>query len=197
MNMSGKVFVLGDHIDTDQIISAEYLHLVPTKPDELKQLGQHAFDGLGLQYERFEAKYTFVIAGKNFGCGSSREHAPVALAAAGIKAVIAQSYARIFYRNCIATGSIFPLESKLDLTQEFKTGDEIEIDLEKLIIKRTRDNQEFSLIELVPLMVKLSPLFTIPPPIPALLLCIELFPVIKKLVPFSFIIPPPTPVAPL
>lgn len=100
--IKGKVFVLDDNIDTDQIIPAEYLTLVPSKPDEYEKLGSYALIGLPDRYDRFIAEgesktvYSIIVAGENFGCGSSREHAPIALGAAGLEAVVAQSYARIF-----------------------------------------------------------------------------------------------------
>lgn len=77
----------------------------------------------------YQSKYTIVIGGDNFGCGSSREHAPVALGAAGVSAVVAESYARIFFRNSVATGEIYPLESEVRLCDECKTGDVVTIEL--------------------------------------------------------------------
>src|SRR5262249_59677972 len=74
--------------------------------------------------------YTIVVAGKNFGCGSSREHAPIALGAAGAKAVVAESYARIFFRNCVATGELYPCETPARLTDAFRTNDEAMLDLD-------------------------------------------------------------------
>lgn len=130
----GKVYVAGENIDTDQIIPAQYLNLVPTIPEEYQALGSHAMAGLPETMPRFVAEgatrsaYTFVVAGRNFGCGSSREHAPVALGAAGVKAVVAESYARIFFRNAVATGEVFPLETADRLTEIFNTGDEAELD---------------------------------------------------------------------
>ena len=133
--ISGKVFVVGDNVDTDQIIPAEYLNLVPTIPEEYRLLGTHAMGGLPegsqtmIEAGTVPCPYTIMIGGTNYGCGSSREHAPIALGAAGIKAVVAASYARIFFRNSVATGEIFPLESTLDLSKLFRTGDEAVIDL--------------------------------------------------------------------
>ncbi|PIN09213.1 3-isopropylmalate dehydratase [Handroanthus impetiginosus] len=132
----GLCYVVGDNIDTDQIIPAEYLTLVPSKPDEYEKLGSYALIGLPSSYEtRFvepgetKTKYSIVIGGDNFGCGSSREHAPVALGASGVKAVVAESYARIFFRNSVATGEIYPLESEGRLCEECKTGDVVTIEL--------------------------------------------------------------------
>jgi 3-isopropylmalate/(R)-2-methylmalate dehydratase small subunit len=129
----GKIYVLGDNIDTDQIIPACYLNLVPTIPEEYRKLGSYALSGLPDECPPLVAagaqrsEYAIIVAGRNFGCGSSREHAPIALGAAGIKAVIAQSYARIFFRNAIATGELYPLETDERLCDLLRTGDQGEI----------------------------------------------------------------------
>jgi len=115
---SGPVFVVRDHIDTDQIIPAQYLTLVPTIPEEYKKLGSYAMCGLPetlypvryVKEGQLDSEYPIVVAGRNFGCGSSREHAPIALGSAGCKVVLAQSFARIFFRNSIATGVLYPCE---------------------------------------------------------------------------------------
>jgi 3-isopropylmalate/(R)-2-methylmalate dehydratase small subunit len=130
----GKVFVVGDNIDTDQIIPAKYLSLVPTIPEEYEKLGSYAMIGWPGEPRyvlegRTKTDYPIIIGGRNFGCGSSREHAPIALGAAGCEVVVARSFARIFFRNCIATGELYPVETDvpdLGLT----TGDEVEIDLD-------------------------------------------------------------------
>src|ERR1044071_1165355 len=126
---SGPVFVVRDNIDTDQIIPAQYLTLVPTIPDEYEKLGSYALIGLpdNLYPARFVAEgktktdYKIVIAGRNFGCGSSREHAPIALGAAGVEAVIAESFARIFFRNAVATGELYPYDARERLCETVKT----------------------------------------------------------------------------
>jgi len=149
--ISGRVYVLGDNIDTDLIIPAQYLNLVPTIPEEYLKLGSYALSGLPDSYQRFikqgEAKseFTVIVAGKNFGCGSSREHAVTALAAAGIRAVVAESYARIFFRNSIATGELYPLESEEPLTQHFKNGEQVEIDVAGGTITGNSPNRSFRL----------------------------------------------------
>lgn len=132
----GLCYVVGDNIDTDQIIPAEYLTLVPSNPDEYEKLGSYALIGLPSTYTtRFiepnenKTKYSIIIAGDNFGCGSSREHAPVALGAAGAVAVVAESYARIFFRNSVATGEVYPLESEVRVCEECKTGHTVTIEL--------------------------------------------------------------------
>lgn len=152
----GKVFVVLDNIDTDQIIPAEYLTLVPSNPSEYRKLGSYAMIGLPAeQYKtkyveegQFDTHYPILIAGQNFGCGSSREHAPVAIGAAGGCAVVAQSYARIFFRNCSATGELYPWESKERLVDKFDTGDEGIIDFEKRTITNVSSGDVFELNDL-------------------------------------------------
>lgn len=129
--VTSPIYVVRDNIDTDQIIPAQYLTLVPTIPEEYEKLGSYALIGLPdeLYPERFvpegemKTPYRIVIAGRNFGCGSSREHAPIAMGAAGAEAVIADSFARIFFRNCVATGELYPYDSAERLCDIVKTGD--------------------------------------------------------------------------
>jgi 3-isopropylmalate/(R)-2-methylmalate dehydratase small subunit len=141
----GKTYVLGDNVDTDQIIPAHYLMYNPAVADERRQFGRYALSGVpddaaGLPAGHIpfvdltdetntRSDYTIVLAGKNFGCGSSREHAPLALAEAGIKAVVADFYARIFFRNAINGGYLIPLEWAGQERPVASTGDELEIDL--------------------------------------------------------------------
>ena len=147
----GAVYVLGDNIDTDQIIPAEFLNLVPTIPEEYAALGSHAMGGLPEDCPPFvprgeqRAPFAIIIAGRNFGCGSSREHAPVALGAAGIRAVVAQSYARIFFRNAVATGELYPLESADRLCDVFRNGDEAGVDLETHELLQVATGTRFAL----------------------------------------------------
>jgi 3-isopropylmalate/(R)-2-methylmalate dehydratase small subunit len=147
----GRVYVLEDNIDTDQIIPAHYLNLVPTIPEEYTQLGSHALSGLPDEALDFIHKgevcsdYSVIIAGRNFGCGSSREHAPICLGAAGVQAVVAESYARIFFRNAVATGEIYPLESTQRLCDRFTTGEEIEIDVDAATLTRVSNGEIFTL----------------------------------------------------
>src|SRR5437764_373238 len=135
---SGPVYVVRDNIDTDQIISAQYLNLVPTIPDEYKKLGSYALAGLPdslyptryVEQGQLESKYPIVVGGRNFGCGSSREHAPIAMGSAGCKIVLAESFARIFFRNCVATGELYPCECTDRLCDVLKTGDVVTVDLD-------------------------------------------------------------------
>jgi len=141
--ISAKAFVLGDNIDTDQIIPAEYLSYNPADPQERKYFSQYALSGVpssssGLpggnirfvQEEKFTADFGVIIAGRNFGCGSSREHAPLAIAEAGCHLVVAESYARIFYRNSINGGYLVPIETPRRLIEEIATGDQVEVDVQ-------------------------------------------------------------------
>ena len=151
LKVTGKVYVLGDNIDTDLIIPTMYLNLVPTIPEEYRKLGSHAFAGLPDSYPVFASNpdgttpYAIVVAGKNFGCGSSREHAPIAIGAAGCKAVVAESYARIFFRNAVASGEVYPLETAESLREAFKTGDEATLDLAAGTLTRLADGKVFPL----------------------------------------------------
>lgn len=138
MKLTSKVFVVTDNIDTDQIIPAQYLTLVPTIAEEYEKLGSYALIGLpDDQYPtdfvpegQTKTEYQIVIAGRNFGCGSSREHAPIAMGAAGVRAVIAESFARIYFRNCVATGELYPFDSNERLCDLVKTGDEATLDFD-------------------------------------------------------------------
>jgi 3-isopropylmalate/(R)-2-methylmalate dehydratase small subunit len=138
--ITGKAYVLGDNIDTDQIIPAQYLSYNPSIPDERKYFGMYANSGVpeaeaGLplghtrfvEKDQFASTYTIIVGGKNFGCGSSREHAPLALAEAGVQCVIAEFYARIFFRNSVNGGYLLPLESVKRLVADVRTGDELEV----------------------------------------------------------------------
>jgi len=136
---TGPVYVVRDNIDTDQIISAQYLNLVPTIAEEYEKLGSYALDGLpkSLYATRYvkdgqlDSEYPIVVAGKNFGCGSSREHAPIAMGSANCEIVLAESFARIFFRNCVATGELYPCECADRLCDILKTGDVVTVDLDK------------------------------------------------------------------
>lgn len=135
---TGPVYVVRDNIDTDQIIPAQYLNLIPTIPEEYKKLGSYALCGLpeSLYATRYveegqtESRYPIVVGGRNFGCGSSREHAPIALGAAGCKIVLAESFARIFFRNSVATGELYPCECTDRLCDLLKNGEVVTVDLD-------------------------------------------------------------------
>jgi len=153
--MTGRVYVLGDNVDTDQIIPAQYLSYNPALPQERKYFGIYALSSVpeaqaGLPAGRVpfvpagqeKSPYSIVLAGKNFGCGSSREHAPLALAEAGVQCVIAEFYARIFFRNSVNGGYLVPLESVQRLVEQTHTGDELEVRLtEGLLLNKTRNQR--------------------------------------------------------
>jgi len=135
---TGPVYVVRDNIDTDQIIPAQYLTLVPTMPDEYEKLGSYAMCGLPdalypirfVEEGQLDSKYLIIVGGRNFGCGSSREHAPIALGSAKSRIVLAESFARIFFRNCVATGELYPCECLDRLCDILKTGDVVTVDLD-------------------------------------------------------------------
>ena len=140
--IEGIAYVLGNDVDTDQIIPAEHLVYSLSDPEERKNYGKFALSGVpgkqaGLpggnipftENGQSESKYSIIIGGKNFGCGSSREHAPACMEIAGVKAVVALSYARIFYRNSVDGGFFIPFECDTLLVEEIKTGDDLKIDL--------------------------------------------------------------------
>jgi 3-isopropylmalate/(R)-2-methylmalate dehydratase small subunit len=157
--ITGKAYVLGDNVDTDQIIPAQYLSFNPSIPEERKFFGMYALssvpdgqrglrgggaDDIGghipfVRENEFRSDYTIVVGGKNFGSGSSREHAPLALAEAGVQCVIAEFYARIFFRNSVNGGYLIPFESEKRLVETVHTGDELEVRLaEQTVINKTR-----------------------------------------------------------
>jgi 3-isopropylmalate/(R)-2-methylmalate dehydratase small subunit len=157
--IKGKAYVLGDNIDTDQIIPAEHLVYSLTDQEELKKYGHFAISGVPpekaglpdggkpfIAGENHMSEYNIIIGGSNFGCGSSREHAPFALQVAGVKAVIAESYARIFYRNSVDGGFLVPYESKEKLNNKIKTGDSVEINVDgnKIINHSTKTIYELN-----------------------------------------------------
>ncbi len=150
---TGPVYVVRDNIDTDQIIPAQFLNLVPTIPEEYEKLGSYALWGLpdSLYPTRYlkegatKTEYPIVVSGRNFGCGSSREHAPIALGAADCQCVVGESFARIFFRNCIATGELYPVECVDRLTDLFKTGDIATVDIDANTIRHHGTGKVYAL----------------------------------------------------
>ena len=134
---SGKCFCYGDDVDTDVIIPARYLNT--SDPEELKK---HCMEDIDKNFASEVKENDFIVAKDNFGCGSSREHAPISIKANKVSAVIAKSFARIFYRNAINIGLVI-VESET-LPDETKTGDELEMDLENGIIKNLTTNKTYS-----------------------------------------------------
>ncbi len=135
MIIKGKVHKFGDNINTDDIIAAKYL--LTTDP---KELGRHCMEHIRPDFVKEISRSDIIVAGKYFGCGSSREHAPLAIRGCGISAVIAKSFASIFYRNSINTG--LPI-LECGQTDEIEAGDTLEIDLDKGIIKNITKNKTY------------------------------------------------------
>jgi|TARA_B110000263_G_scaffold2453_1_gene2054 3-isopropylmalate/(R)-2-methylmalate dehydratase small subunit len=125
-----------DNIDTDVIIPGTYL-----KIHDYNELATHAMEGLDPDFPSKVKNGDFIVAGKNFGCGSSREHAPIALSTCGIKAVIATSFARIFYRNSVDGAFLLPIEIDDEIYQKISNSDQLEINIEKNEIKNITKNE--------------------------------------------------------
>jgi 3-isopropylmalate/(R)-2-methylmalate dehydratase small subunit len=156
--IKSKAFVLGNNIDTDQIIPAEHLVYSLSDEKESKMYGKYALSSVppeksglpkgNIPYVKegeFESGYGIIIGGTNFGCGSSREHAPFALEKAGAKVIIAESYTRIFFRNAVDGGFVIPYESKEKLFDKINTGDELVVDLENNILKNVSTGKDYAL----------------------------------------------------
>ncbi|MCS7203623.1 MAG: 3-isopropylmalate dehydratase small subunit [Thermodesulfovibrio sp.] len=122
MKIRGRVWKFGDNIDTDVIIPARYLNT-----SDPKELAKHVMEDADPEFPSKVRPGDIIVAGKNFGCGSSREHAPLAIKAAGVQAVVAKSFARIFFRNAFNIG--LPIFEVPDLVDESQDRDEIEIDM--------------------------------------------------------------------
>ena len=135
MMCKGRVFRYGDNVNTDEIIPARYLNT--SDPEEL---AKHCMEDIDASFIKNVKPGDIIVADKNFGCGSSREHAPVAIKAAGISLVIAQSFARIFFRNAINIG--LPICEAPQAVKEIRSGDQLEIDLSSgKIYNNTRGKQ--------------------------------------------------------
>ena len=147
-NFKGTVHKLGDHIDTDAIIPARFLVTTDTA-----ELGSHCMEGLEEGWGKRLKKGDFIVAGRNFGCGSSREHAPLAILGAGVPVVIAHSFARIFYRNSFNMG-LLPIELG-DQVAEISEGDTLNIDLDQGVIHNARTGEDLVFPPLPPAMLEL------------------------------------------
>jgi len=156
--ITGKAYVLGDNVDTDQIIPAQYLTFNPSIPEEYKQFGKYALSSVpppqaGLPKghipfhtaDEFVSDYKIIVGGKNFGCGSSREHAPIALDAAGIEVVVAEFYARIFYRNSVNGGYLIPFECGERLCERVCTGDQLRLDVAAAVLENLTTRETYTL----------------------------------------------------
>jgi len=136
MMLKGRVWKYGDNVDTDVIIPARYLNT--SNP---RELAAHVLEGLDPKFAEKVKKGDIIVAGENFGCGSSREHAPLAIKAAGVSCVIAKSFARIFYRNAINIG--LPIIEAPDAVERIADGDVLEIELLSGIIRNVTQDEEY------------------------------------------------------
>ena len=135
MKANGTVFKYGDNVDTDVIIPARYLNV-----SEPSELASHCMEDIDTEFVKKVKKGDIIIADKNFGCGSSREHAPIAIKASGVSCVIAETFARIFYRNAINIG--LPIIECPEASVGIGAGDEVEVDFDSgMIYNRTRGTQ--------------------------------------------------------
>jgi 3-isopropylmalate/(R)-2-methylmalate dehydratase small subunit len=139
--MAGKVIKYErDNIDTDVILPGTYLKL-----HDYDEIAKHAMEGIDPNFHGRVKSGDFIVAGKNFGCGSSREHAPIALSHCGIKGVLALSFARIFYRNSVDGAFLLPIEIDEETYKKISDGDEIEVNTEKNEIKNLTKNESYTM----------------------------------------------------
>lgn len=148
MKTKGKVFRYKDNVDTDVIIPARYLNT-----SNAEELASHCMEDIDKDFVKKVEKGDIIVADKNFGCGSSREHAPLAIKTSGIGCVIARSFARIFYRNSINIGlAILECEEACD---NIEAGDEVEVDFDSGVIKNLTKNEKYQAEPFPPFMQSL------------------------------------------
>ncbi|PUA34429.1 MAG: 3-isopropylmalate dehydratase small subunit [Candidatus Terraquivivens tikiterensis] len=148
--MRGRVHKYGDNVDTDSIIPGRFL-----KEMDPKRLAEHAMEGIDPNFVMKVKQGDFIVAGKNFGCGSSREHAPIALKYAGIRAVLAKSFARIFYRNAVDGGFLIPIEIDDNIYERLSDGDEIEVDVSEGTIRNITKGEVYKMRPIPELVMKI------------------------------------------
>jgi 3-isopropylmalate/(R)-2-methylmalate dehydratase small subunit len=148
MAISGRVWKYGDNVDTDAIIPARYLNM--SAPEDL---AAHCMEDIDTTFAKNVRPGDIIVAGKNFGCGSSREHAPVAIKASGVSCVIAESFARIFFRNAINIG--LPILECPAAAQETQAGQRLEVDLAQGIIRNLDTGRAYRATPYPPFMLEL------------------------------------------
>ncbi len=148
MILKGRIWKFGNNIDTDAIIPARYLNT-----SDPKELAGHVMEDADKEFQARVKPGDIIIAGANFGCGSSREHAPIAIKAAGIQAVVATSFARIFYRNAFNIG--LPIFESKETYEKSNEGDKIEIDADRGIIMNTTKDEQYIAKPIPPFMQEL------------------------------------------
>jgi 3-isopropylmalate/(R)-2-methylmalate dehydratase small subunit len=144
----GRVFKYGDNVDTDVIIPARYLN-----SSDPKELATHCMEDIDKEFVNKVKPGDIIVADKNFGCGSSREHAPIAIKASGVSCVIAETFARIFYRNSINIG--LPIIECAEASREIKAGDEVKVDFDSGIITDMTTGKQFQGQAFPPFMQKI------------------------------------------
>lgn len=148
MILKGRVWRFGDDVDTDAIIPARYLNT-----SDPAELARHVMEDADKDFPAKVRQGDIIVAGKNFGCGSSREHAPISIKAAGIQAVIARSFARIFYRNSFNIG--LPIFESQDASDKIREGDVVEIDADTGIIRNLSCGEQYTAEMIPPFMQEL------------------------------------------
>ena len=148
MKVKGNALKFGDNVDTDVILPGKYLVLI----DPI-ELAKHAMEGLDPAFPEKAKKGVIVVGGKNFGCGSSREQAPLALKYAGVKCLLADSFARIFFRNAINIG--LPVIEHKGISAAVNNGDEITVDFESGTIQNLSQDKSFQAIKLPPFILQI------------------------------------------
>lgn len=143
MKAHGFVFKYGDNVDTDVIIPARYLNIADTK-----ELASHAMEDIDTSFVKKVKAGDIIVANRNFGCGSSREHAPLVIKENGVACVVAASFARIFYRNAINIG--LPILECAEAAEKIEAGDEIRIDFETGIITNVTKNETYQALAFPP-----------------------------------------------
>ncbi|HIT00334.1 MAG TPA: 3-isopropylmalate dehydratase small subunit [Candidatus Faecaligallichristensenella faecipullorum] len=146
--MRAHVIKYGDHVDTDVIIPARYLNT-----SDPKELAKHCMEDIDKDFAEKNKDGCIIVAGKNFGSGSSREHAPIALKASGVPLVIADSFARIFYRNALNIG--LPIIECPEAAAEIQQGDELEVDLSSGVIEDLTTSKRYQAMPIPPFMQQL------------------------------------------
>ncbi|MFL6359788.1 MAG: 3-isopropylmalate dehydratase small subunit [Nitrososphaeraceae archaeon] len=138
------------NIDTDVIIPGPYL-----KIHDHKELAKHAMEGIDAKFPEKVSNGDFLVCGSNFGCGSSREHAPIALSGTGIKAILAPSFARIFYRNAVDGGYLLPIEVEDEIIKRISDNDNLDIDISRNKITNLSKNESYAMKPFPPLIAKI------------------------------------------
>ena len=148
MKASGKAVKYGDNIDTDVIIPARYLNT-----SDPKELASHCMEDIDREFVKNVKPGDVMVGGKNFGCGSSREHAPIAIKESGISCVIAETFARIFYRNSINIG--LPILECAEASEKIAPGDRLEIDFDTGIIRNLTKKEQYQSVPFPPFIQRI------------------------------------------